>query len=82
MGSSSTGSACATAFWKPMRAAVLNAISLESTGWYEPSYTATLTSIIGKPASTPSLMVSCTPLSMAGMKFLGTWPPTTSSTNS
>ena len=66
MGSSKMGSAFSHAARKPMRAAVLNAISLESTEWYEPSYTAHLMSSIGYPAKKPSRMASCTPLSMAG----------------
>ena len=82
MGSSTTGSASSHARRSAMRAAARKAISLESTGWYEPSYTATRTPVSGYPAITPSLMVSCTPLSTAGMSERGMRPPTTSSTNS
>ena len=47
IGSSRMGLAFSHAARKPMRAAVLNAISLESTAWYDPSYTATLMSTMG-----------------------------------
>ena len=36
IGSSSTGLACRAAFLNAIEPAILNAISLESTSWYEP----------------------------------------------
>ena len=63
-------------------AAILNAISEESTSWYDPSWSVALTSTIGYPAKTPPARASCKPLSVTGMYSLGTTPPTTASTNS
>ena len=47
IGSSTTGLAFSTASLMAIEAAILNAISDESTSWYEPSWTVTLTSTIG-----------------------------------
>jgi len=47
MGSRITGSAFFIPSLKAMEAATLNAISEESTSWYEPSYKVTLTSTTG-----------------------------------
>ena len=47
IGSSSTGFARRKPSLKPMEPAILNAISLESTSWYEPSNSVTLTSTTG-----------------------------------
>src|SRR5690606_15533023 len=44
IGSSNTGLAFAAPSLKPIEPAILKAISLESTSWYEPSYKVTLTS--------------------------------------
>ena len=63
-------------------AAILNAFSFESTSWYEPSNSVTLTSTTGKPASTPFGSVSRRPFSTAGMYSRGTVPPLIASTNS
>ena len=46
-GSSSTGCAFFAASLNAIDPAILNAISFESTSWYEPSYSSTLTSSIG-----------------------------------
>ena len=67
---------------KASDAAILNEISLESTGWYDPSYSTALTPITGNPAIGPCSSVSIRPFSTAGKKFLGTEPPTTSDANS
>ena len=47
IGSRMIGFALARAALKPSDAAILNAISDESTSWYEPSYRVTRTSTIG-----------------------------------
>ena len=47
IGSSTAGLAFSTASLIAIEAAILNAISDESTSWYEPSKTVTLTSTIG-----------------------------------
>jgi hypothetical protein len=54
--------------------AILNAISEESTSWYEPSTRVALTSTMGYPASTPS-QASWMPWSTDGMYSLGMRPP-------
>ena len=46
-GSSSTGLAFFAASWNAIEPAILNAISDESTSWYEPSYSSIRTSSIG-----------------------------------
>ena len=56
--------------------AILNAISEESTSWYEPSTSVTLTSTTGKPASTPESMASWMPWSTEVMYSFGIEPPT------
>ena len=71
IGSSSTGFALAKPSLKAIEPAILNAISLESTSWYEPSVSATFTSTIGKPAITPLPSCSLMPLSTAGMYSRG-----------
>ena len=53
-GSSSRGFARAVAAFIAMEPAILNAISLESTSWKEPSRSVTLTSTSGYPARGPS----------------------------
>ena len=47
MGSSSTGFALRKPSLKPIEPAILNAISFESTSWYEPSNAVTFTSTMG-----------------------------------
>ena len=47
IGSSSTGLAFSSAFWMPIEPATWNAMSEESTSWYEPSYNVTWTSTMG-----------------------------------
>ena len=46
-GSSSTGLAFFAASWNAIDPAILNAISDESTSWYEPSYSSIRTSSTG-----------------------------------
>ena len=46
-GSSRTGLAFLAASWNAIEPAILNAISDESTSWYEPSVSRTLMSTIG-----------------------------------
>ncbi len=65
-----------------MRAAVLNAISDESTAWEAPSLTTQRMPTIGKPISVPFLTPSWKPLSHDEMNSRGMEPPVTSSTNS
>ncbi len=62
--------------------AILNARSLESTSWYEPSTSSTLMSTTGKPARMPELIASSIPASTAGMYSFGILPPTILSSNS
>ena len=62
--------------------AILNAISEESTVWYEPSTSSTRTPCTGAPASSPWCIASWMPLSTAGRKPCGMTPPTILSTNS
>jgi uncharacterized protein len=52
-GSSNSGWAFFAASWKANAAAVLNAASVESVSWYEPSWTSTRTSTIGYPGAAP-----------------------------
>ena len=47
MGSSSTGLALRMPSLKPIEPAILNAFSFESTSWYEPKNSVTLTSTTG-----------------------------------
>ena len=82
IGSSSTGLAWRMPSLNAIDAAILNAFSFESTSWYEPSNSVTLTSTTGKPASTPFGSVSRRPFSTAGMNSRGTVPPLIASTNS
>lgn len=67
-------SASAPADWK--------AASEESTEWALPSTSVTRTSTSGWPSPTPFSSWARTPFSTEGMKFFGTAPPTTWSTNS
>ena len=81
IGSSITGSAWRSPSLYAIDAAVLNAISEESTGWYEPSTSIAFRPTTGQPASTPFLTQSSRPFCTAGKKFLGTAPPKTFSSN-
>ena len=83
IGSRIAGLAFSTASLTAMEAAILNAISLESTSWYDPSKTVALTSTIGiagvdaRLERRPDPVVdrrACTPS--------GSTPPTILSTNS
>ncbi|KAG1244695.1 hypothetical protein G6F65_021653 [Rhizopus arrhizus] len=81
IGSSSTGLALAKPCLKAIDEASLNAISEESTSWYEPNTSFTLTSTTGKPASGPLVMVSRRPFSTDGMNSFGITPPVMSLMN-
>ena len=65
-----------------MEPAILNAISEESTSWYDPSARVTRMSTSGYPARTPEAIASWTPWSTAGMYSVGMAPPLILSTNS
>ena len=65
----------------PIRAAISNARTLESTSWNLPSISATLKSITGKPASGPLSMTDLMPFSTPGMYSFGTAPPTMRDSN-
>ena len=67
---------------KHIEAAILKAISDESTSWYDPYTRVALRSTVGNPASTPDCMASWMPASTAGMYSLGITPPVILSTNS
>ena len=82
IGSRSTGSALMYASFHAIEPAILNAISDESTVWYEPSTSSTRTPCTGAPASSPWCIASWMPLSTAGRKPCGMTPPTILSTNS
>ena len=62
--------------------AILNAISDESTSWYDPSKRVTLTSTTGNPAKMPVASVSRMPWSTGLMYSRGMVPPTILSMNS
>ena len=81
-GSSSTGSARRAPSRIAMAPAILNAISLESTSWKDPSCNVARTLISGYPAITPLSICSSSPFPTAGMYSRGTTPPTMASTNS
>ena len=82
IGSSSVGVAFEYASFQAIEPATLNAISDESTLWYEPSTSRTRTPCTGAPASSPWAIASWIPLSTAGRKLCGITPPTILSTNS
>ena len=82
IGSSSTGSAFAYACLNAIEPAILNAISDESTVWYDPSTSVTRRPDTGAPISSPCCIASWMPLSTAGRKPCGITPPTILSTNS
>ncbi len=77
-----TGLHLDAAFLSAIDAAILNAISLESTSWYEPSNSFALISTSGYPASTPRSSESSRPALTAGMYSRGTTPPTIAFSNS
>ena len=78
IGSSSTGLAFLAASWNAIDPAILNAISDESTSWYEPSYSSMRTSSIGKPARMPRVSASLMPSSIGLMNSFGIEPPVVS----
>ena len=82
IGSKIAGSAFLAASRKARDAATLNAVSLESTSWYEPSYNLALMSTNGYPARTPLSKASLSPASTDGIYSRGTTPPTIASSNS
>jgi hypothetical protein len=67
IGSKRIGRHSGTPFLNPIEPAILNAISEESTSWYEPSYNLILTSTMGYPAITPPSIASWIPFSTAGI---------------
>ena len=71
IGSSRMGRALASASLKPIEAAILNAISDESTSWYSPSKSVTLKSTTGEPVRMPRGIASRMPFSTAGMYCRG-----------
>ena len=72
IGSSNTDLACLHPSLKAIDAAILNAISEESTSWYEPSTNVALKSITGYPASTPFIDASLKPSSTGLIYSFGT----------
>ena len=58
-----------------------NAISEESTSWYDPSYTVACTPSTGNPAMIPDCAASSIPSPTAGIYSLGMLPPTTVDSN-
>ena len=82
IGSRITGCAFLAAARKAIEAATRNAVSFESTSWYEPSYNLALISTNGYPARTPLAIESSNPFSTAGMYSRGTTPPTIAFSNS
>ena len=66
IGSSNIGLASIKPFLNANTVAILNAISDESTGWYEPSIKVALIPTTGYPASGPALTHSWIPFSTAG----------------
>ena len=76
IGSNITDLACLQASLNAIEAAILNAISEESTSWYEPSTNVALKSITGYPASIPLSAASLIPSSIGLIYSLGTAPPT------
>ena len=81
-GSNITGLAFVAACLSAIDPAILNAISDESTSWYDPSYRVTFTSTKGYPAITPDSRASLHPFSTAGIYSLGITPPVILLTNS
>src|SRR5690554_3905159 len=81
-GSRSTAPPLFMASLNAIEPAILNAISLESTSWYEPSYTTALIPSTGYPPSIPAFAASSIPAPTAGMYSLGIAPPTASEANS
>ncbi|MNO93758.1 hypothetical protein D3C76_853620 [compost metagenome] len=77
IGSRRTGLHLSLAAFSAREPATLNAISLESTSWYEPSTIVALTSTSGKPAMTPFFIPSSIPARAGAIYSLGTDPPTT-----
>ncbi len=81
IGSSNTGFAFFIASLNAIEPAIWNAISLESTSWYEPSHTVACTPSTGNPPSTPACDASSIPSPTAGIYSLGIAPPTTVDSN-
>ena len=81
IGSNKIGRTFVIASLKAKWAAILNAISLESTSWYLPSNNVVFTFTILYPAKGPFWQHSRRPVSTAGKYCLGTAPPNTFSAN-
>ena len=75
-GSFITGPPAPRASLKAIEPAILNAISLESTGWNDPSSTDALHVHHGEAGDDAVSMASLIPCSMAGMYSRGITPPT------
>jgi hypothetical protein len=69
-GSSSFRPAFWIAFAEAARDAISKAMTEESTSWYPPSISVTLTSTIGKPIMVPDVMTDFMPFSTPGHVFL------------
>ena len=82
IGSNITALACLHPSLNAIEAAILNAISEESTSWYEPSTNDTLKSITGYPAKIPVWAASLIPCSIGLIYSFGTAPPTILLSNS
>ena len=82
IGSNITDLACLQPSLKAIDAAILNAISEESTSWYEPSTNVALKSITGYPAKIPLSAASLIPCSIGLTYSFGTAPPTILLSNS
>ena len=81
IGSRSTGPALLIASLNAIEPAIWNAISDESTSWYEPSYTFACTPSTGNPPRIPDFVASSIPSPTAGIYSLGIAPPTTVDSN-
>ncbi len=81
MGSSMTGEPLRRPSLNAYEAAIWNAISDESTSWYDPSTRITFTSVTGYPASTPLFADAKTPFLTAGINSRGMAPLLILSTN-
>ena len=82
IGSNITALACLHPSLNAIDAAILNAISDESTSWYEPSTNVALKSITGYPAKIPLSAASLIPCSIGLIYSFGTAPPTILLSNS
>ena len=82
IGSNKTDLPCLHPSLNAIEPAILNAISEESTSWYEPSTTVALKSITGYPANIPLSAASLIPSSIGLIYSFGIAPPTILLSNS